>query len=355
MAFRKLFKSLSWVVGLVALTVGTVGIQPTQVALADMPGGTPTLSVSACSTTDYDAVAAKALGMTAAELRLALVSGQSVQDIADSKNVSINTVRSALIAAWQADYMQAVKDGSLESPNNRPGAPSNPNEPGPQAIPPQSIPVSGPSFGLDMHNVVRPMIVAAQALNMKCADLLAAVLSGKSIVLVAFDKNIKAQVVVDALMKMYTDARAEDVKEGLISQAEADGQNNRLIERVFQMMSSSSYAAILMLGLTPMQYNQHTQNLSGSNYSLNSANGNTNSNSNAYSYNLNGISGSCTCGGATATISGNNNGSSASCICSMSGGATPSGTANSTTRSTATALPSASPTAAPTGAATLSQ
>jgi len=55
-------------------------------------------------------------------------------------------------------------------------------------------------------------------------------------------------------MQAYMDARAADVKEGLIGTAEADGQNARLIERVLQMLSASGSAALAQFGIPTVVY-----------------------------------------------------------------------------------------------------
>jgi hypothetical protein len=57
--------------------------------------------------------AAKALGMTTAELRTARMSGKSLADIAKSKNVSVDTLVKAMVAAAEDGLATAVKDGHL--------------------------------------------------------------------------------------------------------------------------------------------------------------------------------------------------------------------------------------------------
>src|SRR4051812_34767756 len=64
-----------------------------------------------CSTTDYTALVAKTLGMTATELRVALKSDQTVQDIETTKNVSLDTLKQAVKPARKADLDQEEKDG----------------------------------------------------------------------------------------------------------------------------------------------------------------------------------------------------------------------------------------------------
>jgi ribosomal protein S20 len=57
--------------------------------------------------------AAKALGMTADQVRQGLQSGTSLADLAKSKNVDVSKVVDALVSNASADLDQAVKDGRL--------------------------------------------------------------------------------------------------------------------------------------------------------------------------------------------------------------------------------------------------
>jgi hypothetical protein len=87
--------------------------------------------------------------------------------------------------------------------------------------------------------VARPYVAAAQAVGISCPDLVKALQQGDSIVNVATKKNVQVQTVIDAVVKAYKDALAQDVKEGLITQAQADGQSVRLVERVTAFISRS--------------------------------------------------------------------------------------------------------------------
>ncbi len=192
-----------------------------------------------CSTTDYTDVVAKALNMTASDLRVALVSGKSVQDLATSKNVTYQSLVDAVNTARKADIAQAVTDGLLtqaqaDALTSRLG----------QAAPAMGMGRGGMmgrgfGFGLGVspYNTVHPLTVAAQAISLTCADLVKAMAQGKSIVQVAADKNVQAQTVIDALVNAYKNASAQDVKEGLITQAQADGRNANLVQRVTAMIS----------------------------------------------------------------------------------------------------------------------
>lgn len=56
---------------------------------------------------------ATALGITADELRTALVAGQSIAQVAESKGVSVDTVKAVLKAEMESRLAQAVTDGKL--------------------------------------------------------------------------------------------------------------------------------------------------------------------------------------------------------------------------------------------------
>src|SRR5688572_11113800 len=88
-------------------------------ALAQVPPNAPAhlmqpdkMAVLAmCSTTDYTDVVAKALSMTAGELRVALVSGTTLEDLAATKKIEIDVINEAISAVRKAELDQAVKDG----------------------------------------------------------------------------------------------------------------------------------------------------------------------------------------------------------------------------------------------------
>ncbi len=70
------------------------------------PGGGPGRGA------DLDA-AAKALGVTAADLRTALQGGRTLAQVAADKRVPVATLVTALVDAEKAELAQAVKDGRL--------------------------------------------------------------------------------------------------------------------------------------------------------------------------------------------------------------------------------------------------
>ncbi len=214
-----------------------------------------------CSTTNYTDVAAGALGMTSPDLRVALVSGKTLTQIAAGKNVAVQTVSDALTTARKADIDQALKDGLITQAEH--GAlitnvapPANPAAaPTAEATAPVTPSADGkndvpdghrPGFGrgerglrIPDHNVVFPDVVAAKAIGISCAEMVKAVQGGQTIAQVATSKNVTAQAVIDALTAAFKDAAAQDVKEGLITQAEADSQTQRITAEVTAFVNNA--------------------------------------------------------------------------------------------------------------------
>ncbi len=247
----------------VFLTALVAGLFVTRTASAQGPddpnpaqiGRVALVMPLACSTTDYTAVVAKALGMTASDLRVALVSGKTLQDLATSKNVQLQTVVDAITAAVKADLDQAVKDGLLtQAQADRFNQVQSALPRGMQGMPGRGAMMfggmfAGRGFGGLASNTVQPYVVAAKAIGMTCPDLVKAMQQGKSIVQIATDKNVQAQTVIDALVKAHKDALAQDVKEGLITQAQSDARSARLVEQVTAMISRSGFMGMGRDGL----------------------------------------------------------------------------------------------------------
>lgn len=232
--------SLSGVAGMgIASAQGPLGSDGPQVVLAPMM----------CSATNYTDVAAKALGIQSAALRQALVSGKSLEQVATSKQVSLQTVEDALKAAYETDLAQALKDGLISqqiydqvkgrldqtqsnaTPAATPQADRGGRRPG--------GPV-GRFLNVSAHNVVNPFLVTSKAIGISCADLVKAMQGGQSIAQVAASKNVQAQTVIDALVSADKAAITQDVQEGLVAQAQADGQ----IAQVTNRAGSFIYSAL---------------------------------------------------------------------------------------------------------------
>jgi len=251
------WKTVGMFLGAVALSVSLGGFALNTVSAqggnGGGQGGNPTgggpvvmsLEALACSTTDYDQVAATALNIKPEELRVAFVSGQSLTDLAKSKSVDIATVQKAIETARSADIDQAVKDGLLTQAQADAIKQM-------QALRDQmtgdgrgrmGIGIGfgrmGMGDGLYASNVeaVNAIQVAAKAINVSCVDLVKELQAGKTIVAAATAKNVTAGTVLDALVKAYKDALDQDVKEGLITAAQATARAAQLAERASQELN----------------------------------------------------------------------------------------------------------------------
>ena len=234
---RRLFRI--WLLLLTCIIIaGTVGI-----SRVFGQGGTPppgSLFPLICSATDYTTVAATALGISAPEVRLALAKGQTLQDLATSKSVDFQKVADAISEARKADIALAVKDGllteaeaSLMTSSGTPLGDSSDN-------PAINITTGAGSFpyGVADHNLVNPFLVVAQTLSMSCPDLYKEVQAAKSVVRIAQGKSVKIGQVIDGLLKAYTDALAQDVKDTLITQQQADDKVVPMTESVLVMVGN---------------------------------------------------------------------------------------------------------------------
>jgi hypothetical protein len=180
-----------------------------------------------CSTSNPTDTVAKALGMTASELRLELVSGKTVSQIATSKNVDAQVIIDALSTQRKADLDQALKDGLLTQAQYDTITQAMPNAP---ALDSNTL----LRIRVPAYNVVNIEAVTAEALGISCADLLKAQQGGNAIAQIATDKGVDVQAVIDAVTKAYKDALAADVQEGLITQAESDGRLSQLTLEIGQ-------------------------------------------------------------------------------------------------------------------------
>jgi flagellar hook-length control protein FliK len=148
------------------------------------------------------ATAAKALGMTEADLRSALESGKTIAQVAKDKGVDVQKVIDALVA----DARQKLQQEEADLPARISDLVNG------------KLPAGGPGvgvgrgghgvFGTGLHQV-------ATALGLSDADLRSALQSGKSIADIAKDKGVDLQHVVDTLVQ------AADTR---IDQAVTDGR-----------------------------------------------------------------------------------------------------------------------------------
>ncbi len=222
--------------GLVAL-VASAGLAAASPALAQ---GVTTSVASISAQIDFargggpkgfgganNAVVAKALNMTEAELRTELQTGKSIADVATAKGVSIDTIVSAVVADHTAKLAQAVTVGTITQAqadmllaNLKTTLPS-------QLQVKHVVGLEGRGFGGGkggpggMRGGANTAVVAT-ALNMTEAELRTELQAGKTIAAIAQSKNIDLSVVSAALLADEKTRVAQAVTDGKLTQAQAD-------------------------------------------------------------------------------------------------------------------------------------
>ena len=159
-------------------------------------------------------VAAKAIGISEADLREALRSGQSIAQVAQSKDVAVNKVVDALVADARTKLPEHIAELVNRTRHHGPGGPGGRHHPGARA-------------GLS---------AAAKAIGVSESDLLSALRSGQSIAQVAESKGVEVQKVIDAIVAEAKTKLAAEVETGDLTQAEADERAARLTARVTGMV-----------------------------------------------------------------------------------------------------------------------
>ena len=172
--------------------------------------------------------AAKALGITVAELRTALGSDKSIADVAEEKGVDKQKVIDAMVAAAEArldeakaalpERIAAMVDGTLPA-GGRGGGHGGP----------------GGRHGAGLT-------AAATALGISEEDLRTALGDDKSIADVAKEKGVDLQKVIDAMVAEAKTHLAAEVEDGRITQAQADERLADLETRITDMVNGKAPA-----------------------------------------------------------------------------------------------------------------
>lgn len=196
---------------------------------AGNPGHGPWMGGTTEAVSDAS-VAAKAIGITEAELNTAIQGGQTVAQVAKAHNVDVQKVIDALVQDKKDEIAAALKAGTITQAQADQqlgsatqfvtdqvngtgfgpgrghgfGGPGGPGHGGPG--------------GLDADDLT----AAAKALGMTDADLTTALNSGKTAAAVAKDKGVDVQKVIDAIAAADTAEFAAAVKAGTMTQAQAD-------------------------------------------------------------------------------------------------------------------------------------
>jgi hypothetical protein len=215
-------------------------------------------TIGLCSTVDYDAVAAKALNMAPADLRLALVSGQFLEDIARSQNVTIDAVKRALLDSHFAEIDQAVNDGLLDAQQAKQlkAVLTNASQVSPRPPYPNGMalyPVYGLPTDITAYNfqAVKILMAAAQSLDLKCPDLVKELQNNRSLVALTTSRGGQIGAVIDAMIKSYQTALDQDVKEQLITAAQAKGLRVQLAGQVTSLVNQTGQPVLMQMLALP--------------------------------------------------------------------------------------------------------
>ena len=179
---------------------------------------------------DRLAVAAQALGIPVEELRTALQGGKSMAQVAQERNVDVQKVIDALVAAETAAIDKAVADGMLTQ------AQADQRKANLAARVREGVERAGPrgrgghgghgGHGKGWHGGgvarVDDIAVAAQVIGIPAEELRTALQGGKSMAQVAQERNVDVQRVIDAMIAADTSAIDKAVTDGRLTQAQAD-------------------------------------------------------------------------------------------------------------------------------------
>ncbi len=172
------------------------------------------------------AAAAKALGMTEADLTTALTSGKTPAEIAKAQGVDLQKVIDAIVAVEKTEIAAAVTAGTMtqaqadehltnltthvtDEVNGLAGGPGRGGHDG--------MGKGGPG-GPGADDVT----AAAKVLGMTDADVTTALQSGKTLAALATDKGVDLQKVIDAMVAADKAEIAAAVTAGTMTQAQAD-------------------------------------------------------------------------------------------------------------------------------------
>ena len=183
-------------------------------------------------------VAAKAIGITTAELRDELIAGKSMAQVAEAKGVAPQAVIDALVADRTAVLNAAVESGRLT------------REQADARI------ATLPERMTDLVNRVRPegegehrkpghgpmkakanLEVAATTLGLTPEQLRTELQAGKSLATIAGEKGVEVSALVNALVADAKTHLAQAVTDGKLTQAQADEKAANLEARITEMVN----------------------------------------------------------------------------------------------------------------------
>ncbi len=220
------------------IVVGSVGVGTVAGAMIGVPGlsgaSTPNATTQASTKAPGRArsgmfeAAAQALHLTTDQLKQKLSDGKTtIADVAKQQNVDINTVIDALAAADR----QRIED-FVNKPLPKAGG-AHPNAPG----------LRGPAIAL------RPDLSAvAKALGIDNATLRNELRNGTSIAQIAKNHNVDVNKVIDALVDAATTRIDQAVKNGKLTQQQADTAKSKLRDRITKIVNGEGPSAFGRFG-----------------------------------------------------------------------------------------------------------
>ena len=165
------------------------------------------------------AAAAKAIGISVSDLQSQLAAGKTIAAVATAHGVDPQKVIDAMVADAQSGLRQRITDEVNGTGGNfgpkRPGGPGG---------------AGGFARGANLG-------VVAATIGIPPADLRTALQSGQSIAAVATAHGVDPQKVIDALVKDQTAKLDQAVKDGKMTQAQADKLKAMLPQRVADVVN----------------------------------------------------------------------------------------------------------------------
>jgi ribosomal protein S20 len=174
--------------------------------------------------------AAKALNLSADDLRSKLEGDKTIAQVAQEQGVNVQTVIDAMVADATAHIDQAVQEGKLtaDQANERK---SNLQERITKLVnegKPKGEGRRGHGPGLD---------AAAKALGVSTDDLRGRLRDGKTIAQVADDRNVDKQKVIDAMVADATEHIDQAVKDGKLTADQANERKSGLKDRITTLVN----------------------------------------------------------------------------------------------------------------------
>lgn len=187
--------------------------------------------------------AAKALGITTADLQQDLRNGQSIADVAKAKGVDVNTVITALTNEATSQIDAAVKAGKLnDAKANKIKAKLTQRITALVNRTPPLKPTAGVSGtvmpGLGLRGAAG-LDAAAKALGITPAELQQDLKNGQSIAAVAKAKGVDVQSVITALTNEATSRIDAAVKAGKLTDAQAAKLKTGLADRITALVNAA--------------------------------------------------------------------------------------------------------------------